>query len=107
VDALTKTLLNTGHQIVKMSFEYLVINRSTFPGACQEATPLHQSQVIRRGGLRKFTNLSKLIDRVSFARQKELNNLQPTWVRDSLQAFRCHGQGFHVEWFEGSFFVHL
>ena len=67
---LAKSFLNAIHNVMQMLFQNLVIDRSPVPLAGQKSAALHQSQVIRSGGLRELTSFGQLVNGVTFPRHQ-------------------------------------
>jgi hypothetical protein len=81
---LAETMLDTLHKVPQARVDQLVVSSSSLAPACQEATALHQTQMLGGHMARYPTRLGKLAHRV-FPVQQDLDHPNADWVPECAQ----------------------
>jgi len=81
---LAETTLDALHEVPQARVDHLVVSPSSLAPACQEATALHQTQMLGGRMARYPTRLGKLAHRV-FTVQQHPDHANAGWVPECAQ----------------------
>lgn len=89
-------MLDAFHEVPQARVDHLVVPSSSLAPACQEATALHQTQMLGGHMARYLTRSRKLAHRV-FTIQQHLHHPNADWVPECSQMFRSLSEGFAIQ----------